>query len=91
MDASGRVQAGIYAPVSTADQNTGSQPDALRRYAATRGWNALEYVDHGLSGAKSDDRSRAGDRGFPAPPHPLWLTYSQLSVSAGLSVLRSLG
>ena len=34
------------------DQNTAAQVDALRRYAAARGWEAVAYVDHGVSGAK---------------------------------------
>ena len=44
--------AGLYARVSSADQRCEGQLEALRRYAAARGWEATEYVDHGVSGAK---------------------------------------
>lgn len=44
---------GIYARVSTVDQNTENQLIDLRRYAEQRGWTITkEYVDHGVSGAK---------------------------------------
>ncbi len=45
-------KAGLYIRVSTADQRPDVQLEALRRYAAARGWEAAEYVDHGVSGAK---------------------------------------
>ena len=44
--------AALYVRVSTTDQNTAAQLEALRQYAAARGWGAVEYVDHGVSGAK---------------------------------------
>jgi DNA invertase Pin-like site-specific DNA recombinase len=47
-----RPRAGIYARVSTADQRCEGQLEALRRYADARGWDATEYIDHGVSGAK---------------------------------------
>jgi DNA invertase Pin-like site-specific DNA recombinase len=46
------ISAGLYARVSTADQNTENQLTALRSFAEARGWAALEFVDHGVSGAK---------------------------------------
>jgi len=46
------VKAGIYARVSTLDQEPDNQLHDLRRYVEARGWSAVEYVDHGISGAK---------------------------------------
>lgn len=44
---------GLYARVSTRDQSTELQLDALRSLAVQRGWVvAGEYVDHGISGAR---------------------------------------
>lgn len=44
----------LYARVSTTGQNTENQIDELRRYSAARGWSvAEEYVDAGVSGAKT--------------------------------------
>jgi DNA invertase Pin-like site-specific DNA recombinase len=55
------VRAAIYARVSTLDQQPENQLAELRRYVAARGWNAaVEYIDHGVSGAK--DRRPALDR-----------------------------
>jgi DNA invertase Pin-like site-specific DNA recombinase len=42
----------IYARVSTADQTLDSQLRDLREYCARRGWEAVEFVDHGVSAAK---------------------------------------
>ncbi len=42
----------LYARVSTLDQHTEVQLAALRRYAADRGCEGVEYIDHGVSGAK---------------------------------------
>lgn len=50
----------LYARVSTAEQNPEIQFHALRQYALNRGVEAVEYVDHGVSGAK--DRRPALDR-----------------------------
>src|SRR5262245_32802629 len=47
-----QVRAGLYARVSTMDQRCEAQLIALRCYAAARGWDATEYVDHGVSGSK---------------------------------------
>jgi DNA invertase Pin-like site-specific DNA recombinase len=52
MPSGSHLWAGIYARVSTGEQDTAGQLEALRRYAAARGWEAVEYVDHGVSGAK---------------------------------------
>jgi DNA invertase Pin-like site-specific DNA recombinase len=50
----------VYARVSTVDQTAENQLIELRRYVAARGWSAVEYVDHGVSGAK--DRRPALDQ-----------------------------
>ena len=49
---SGIIRAALYARVSTADQTPDNQLVALRSFADARGWQALEFVDHGISGAK---------------------------------------
>ena len=54
------MRAAIYARVSTADQTCENQLIDLRRYCAARGWDATEYVDTGVSGAK--DRRPALDQ-----------------------------
>ena len=46
------MRAAIYARVSTLDQEPENQLQELRRYMQARGWTAVEYVDHGVSGAK---------------------------------------
>ena len=54
------MKVAIYARVSTHDQTAENQLIELRRYVAARGWSAVEYVDHGVSGAK--DRRPALDQ-----------------------------
>ena len=55
------MRCAIYARVSTFDQEPENQLAELRRYVEARGWPAaVEYVDHGVSGAK--DRRPALDR-----------------------------
>jgi DNA invertase Pin-like site-specific DNA recombinase len=54
------VKAGIYARVSTFDQEPENQLQELRRYITARGWTAVEYVDRGVSGSK--DRRPALDQ-----------------------------
>ena len=54
------MRAAIYARVSTLDQQPENQLQELRRYIEARGWEATEFVDHGVSGAK--DRRPALDR-----------------------------
>ena len=49
----------LYARVSTTDQHPDAQLAELRAYAARRGAEAAEYVDHGVFGAK--DRRPALD------------------------------
>jgi len=46
------MKAAIYARVSTVDQQPENQLEELRRYVAARGWDAVEYVDHGVSGTR---------------------------------------
>lgn len=50
----------LYCRVSTSEQTVEPQLHALRQYASTRGAEATEYVDAGVSGAK--DRRPALDR-----------------------------
>jgi len=42
----------LYARVSTADQSVENQLPELHRYAAARGWEPREYLDHAVSGSK---------------------------------------
>jgi DNA invertase Pin-like site-specific DNA recombinase len=45
---------GAYARVSTSDQNAENQIDQIRRFCKARGWEIVqEFVDHGISGAKT--------------------------------------
>jgi len=53
------VKVAVYARVSTHDQTAENQLIELRRYVDARGWSAVEYVDHGISGSK--DRRPALD------------------------------
>jgi DNA invertase Pin-like site-specific DNA recombinase len=46
------TRAAVYARVSTFDQEPENQLQELRRYVEARGWQATEYVDKGVSGAK---------------------------------------
>src|SRR5258705_5356462 len=52
-------RAALYARVSTVEQEPENQLRPLRAFAAARGWQALEFVDRGVSGAK--DRRPALD------------------------------
>ena len=55
-----RPMAAIYARVSTLDQEPENQLAELRQYTLARGWTAVEYCDHGISGGK--ERRPALDR-----------------------------
>jgi len=46
------ARAALYVRVSTLEQTPENQLAVLRAYAAARGWEAVEHVDHGISGAK---------------------------------------
>ena len=46
------MRAALYARVSTAEQHPENQLEELRRYIERRGWTAVPYIDHGVSGAK---------------------------------------
>ena len=46
------VKAAIYASVSTLDQHPENQLQELRQYVQARDWQAMEYVDHGVSGTR---------------------------------------
>ena len=46
------MKAAIYARVSLAVQEPENQLAELRRYVSARGWQAVEYVDHGVSGTR---------------------------------------
>ena len=54
------MRAALYCRVSTLDQQPENQAAELRTYAAARGWEAVEYIDHGISGSK--DHRPALDR-----------------------------
>jgi DNA invertase Pin-like site-specific DNA recombinase len=61
------VRAAIYARVSTLEQHVENQLAELRQYVERRGWTAVEYMDHGVSGAKErrpalDDLLKAARR-----------------------------
>jgi putative DNA-invertase from lambdoid prophage Rac len=53
------MRAAIYARVSTTEQHVENQLQELRLYCERRAWNATEFVDQGVSGAK--DRRPALD------------------------------
>jgi DNA invertase Pin-like site-specific DNA recombinase len=53
------MRAALYARVSTLDQTCENQLAELRQYAAAREWAGIEFIDHGVSGAK--DRRPALD------------------------------
>lgn len=53
------MRAAIYARVSTFDQEPENQLAELHRFASARGWEVVDYVDRGVSGAK--DRRPALD------------------------------
>lgn len=50
------MNAALYARVSTVDkgQDPELQLEEMRQYAAARGWSCHEYVDHGVSGSKTN-------------------------------------
>src|SRR5260370_32215674 len=43
---------GLYCRVSTTGQTAENQWLALRSFAVARGWDAVEFVDHGVSGTR---------------------------------------
>jgi len=49
---SAKTRVAIYARVSTDQQSLDAQLRDLREYCRARGWDATEYTDHGISGAK---------------------------------------
>jgi DNA invertase Pin-like site-specific DNA recombinase len=50
----------VYVRVSRLDQNPENQVHELRRYIQARSWDAVEFIEHGVSGSK--DRRPALDR-----------------------------
>ena len=46
------MRVAIYVRVSRLDQRPENQIRELRRYVAARGWEAREFVERGVSGAK---------------------------------------
>ena len=54
------MRAALYSRCSTLEQHPENQIGSLREYAAARGWQTVEYVDRGVSGAK--DRRPALDQ-----------------------------
>lgn len=55
-----QIKVAIYVRVSRLDQDPQNQLLELRRYVQARGWDAAEFVEHGISGAK--DRRPELDR-----------------------------
>jgi DNA invertase Pin-like site-specific DNA recombinase len=49
---SGILRAALYGRVSTKEQTSANQLALLRGFAAARGWQAVEFVDHGISGTR---------------------------------------
>jgi DNA invertase Pin-like site-specific DNA recombinase len=47
------VRVGLYARVSTTDQTPENQRGVLRAFAEARGWMITEFIDHGISGART--------------------------------------
>jgi DNA invertase Pin-like site-specific DNA recombinase len=52
-------KAAVYARVSTNQQDTENQLIELRRYCEARGWQAVEFIDNGFSGALGEDKRPA--------------------------------
>jgi DNA invertase Pin-like site-specific DNA recombinase len=52
-------RAAVYARVSTGQQDTENQLIELRRYCQARGWEVVEFVDNGFSGALEQDKRPA--------------------------------
>lgn len=50
------MKAGLYLRVSTGNQDVENQRIALKQLAQARGWETVEYVDDGFSGALGEDR-----------------------------------
>src|SRR5207249_1849569 len=46
------MRVAMYARVSRLDQEPENQLHELRRYVAARSWEAIEFIEHGVSGAK---------------------------------------
>ena len=59
------MNAAVYARVSTFDQGPENQLQELRRYVEARGWEATEYVDRGISGAKDRRPALLAARHWP--------------------------
>lgn len=47
------TRAALYARVSTGEQDPENQLRELRAFAERQGWEAVEFTDHGVSGAKA--------------------------------------
>src|SRR5919108_3011244 len=46
-------RAALYSRVSTFDQSVDAQREQLRDYSDRQGWETIEYIDQGQSGAKA--------------------------------------
>jgi DNA invertase Pin-like site-specific DNA recombinase len=46
------MKVAVYVRVSRLDQHPENQQLELRRYVQARGWEATEFIEHGVSGAK---------------------------------------
>lgn len=56
------LRVALYLRVSKRDQTEENQRTALRQVAEQRGWQTVEYVDHGISGAKGREKRPNFDR-----------------------------
>lgn len=48
------MKVALYARVSTSDQNCAMQLAEMRAFCLARGWEPVEFVDHGWSGRRAD-------------------------------------
>ena len=93
------MKAALYARVSTTDQTCENQLADLRRFVAGRGWEAVEFVDHAVSGSRESrpslDRLMAAARRRQIDAVVVWrldrLGRSLRHLVTSLEELQSLG
>ena len=76
------LRAAVYARVSTFDQEPENQLQELRRYVEARGWTGTEYIDRGVSGAKTG-AAGSSSYGTPSATGSMWWSGGGLIASAG--------